>query len=339
VWESGQPIVVENYAEWERRDLTLPPGFIGSAACAPVLSNGSPAGALLISHPAPAGRISTDTVEMLSRLAQIASVAYDNARLFAAARANEHELELRVEQRTRELRQALNDNGRLRELAVQAAAQSERARLARELHDSVSQALYGIALGARTIQESGAVKLAPQLSGPLEYILQLTEAGLTEMRALIFELRPEALLEEGLHAALKKQTDAIRLRFRIKVTAQLCSEPECDFAVKEALYRIALEAIHNAVKHARATEIVLVMSENDGGVMVEVRDNGKGFDPSAAYPGHLGLKSMRERAQALKGHLAIDSAPEQGTTVRARLPGRPDERSNSLGATLEMFGA
>ncbi len=339
VWESGQPIVVENYAEWERRDATFPPELIGCVAGAPVISNGAPAGALVISRALPAGCISTDTVELLSRLAQIASVAYDNARLFAAARANEQELELRVEQRTRELRQALNDNGRLRELAVQAAAQSERARLARELHDSVSQALYGIALGARTIQESGAAKLAPQMAGPLEYILQLTEAGLTEMRALIFELRPEALQEEGLHAALKKQTDAIRLRFRLKVTAQLCSEPDCDFAVKEALYRIALESIHNAVKHARASEIVLVLSENDDGVMVEVRDNGKGFDPGAIYPGHLGLKSMRERALALKGHLSIDSAPEQGATVRARLPSWPDHRTNSLGATLEMFGA
>ena len=339
VWDSGRAIVVEDYAEWERRDATLPAGLIGCAAGAPVMSNGAPVGALVISHAVLAGRISTDTVELLSRLAEIASVAYDNARLFAAARANEHELELRVEQRTRELRQALNDNGRLRELAVQAAAQSERARLARELHDSVSQALYGIALGARTIQESGAVKLAPQLAGPLEYILQLTEAGLTEMRALIFELRPEALQEEGLHAALKKQTDAIRLRFRLKVTAQLCSEPECDFAVKEALYRIALESIHNAVKHSRASEIVLVLSENDDGVMVEVRDNGRGFDPNATYPGHLGLKSMRERAQSLKGHLAIDSAPEQGATVRARLPGWPGQSADPLGATLEMFEA
>lgn len=339
VWSSGRPIVVENYAEWEKRDETLPHGLIGCAAAAPVMSNGAPVGALVISHAAPAGRIGADTVELLSRLAQIASVAYDNARLFEAARANEHELEQRVEQRTRELRQALNDNGRLRELAVQAAAQSERARLARELHDSVSQALYGIALGARTIQDSGAVKLAPQMAGPLEYILQLTEAGLTEMRALIFELRPEALQEEGLHAALKKQTDAIRLRFRLKVTAQLCVEPDCDFAVKEALYRVALEAIHNAVKHARASEIVLVLAENDDGVMVEVRDNGQGFDPNATYRGHLGLKSMRERAQSLKGHLAIDSAPGQGATVRARVPAWPDRSAITLGATLEMFGA
>ncbi len=216
------------------------------------------------------------------------------------------------------------DNARLYEQGQQLAALQERQRLARELHDSVSQALYGIALGARTSRtlldrDIPPEKLKSSLNQPLDYVLSLAEAGLAEMRALIFELRPESLENEGLVAALAKQAAWVRARHNIPVEAQFCDEPKMSFECKEALYRIAQEALNNTVKHAKATRVDLRLVCGEDGVALEIQDNGQGFDPSGSFPGHLGLRSMRERIERLGGALTIESAPGQGTRVRAEV--------------------
>ena len=211
------------------------------------------------------------------------------------------------------------ENARLFAQTRGKAALEERQRLARELHDSVSQALYGIALGAKT-----ARKLLDQnperVADPLEYVVSLAEAGLAEMRALIFELRPESLETEGLVAALEKQAAALRARHEIEVQAVLCEEPEASPEVKEALYRIAQEALHNIVKHARANNVELRMSCGSGWISLEVSDDGVGFDASGEFPGHLGLRSMSERAERLDGSLEVEAAQGSGTRIRARIP-------------------
>jgi signal transduction histidine kinase len=215
------------------------------------------------------------------------------------------------------------ENARLFSEARGKAALEERQRLARELHDSVSQALYGIALGARTARK--LLNQNPQLlADPLDYILSLADAGLAEMRALIFELRPESLESEGLVAALEKQAAALRARHEIEVELALCEEPQkAPPEVKEALYRIAQEALHNTVKHARANRVTIKMVCEGGRVALEVSDDGIGFDTSGEFPGHLGLRSMRERAQRLGGTLTIVSSPGAGTAVHAHFPLRP----------------
>ncbi len=223
-----------------------------------------------------------------------------------------------LKHRTHELAQTSAEL-QLKETQIKVAALEERQRLARELHDSVSQALYGIALGARTAQtqlERDPAKLAE----PLDYILSLAEAGLSEMRALIFELRPESLQSEGLVAALTKQSDAIRARHKINVTADFGEEPNIPLDAKEALYRIAQEAMQNAVKHAHATEMALTLKEQNDRLVLEIRDNGKGFDPTVEFPGHLGLKSMPERAAQIGGEFHVHSQPGAGTVVTVRLP-------------------
>src|SRR5438876_721687 len=144
----------------------------------------------------------------------------------------------------------------LSEQAQQLAAFQERQRLARELHDSISQGLYGIKLGAHTARE--ALDSDPvEAIAPLEYVIALTEAGLAEMRALIFELRPESLATEGAIAALTKQVAILRTRYKLSVDAQLGEEPALSLERKQALYRIAQEALHNIVKHARARTVLL----------------------------------------------------------------------------------
>jgi PAS domain S-box-containing protein len=210
------------------------------------------------------------------------------------------------------------ENARLFEQAQQLAAIEERQRLARELHDSVSQALYGIALGARTARIQ-LERDPSQAIAPTDYVLQLAEAGLAEMRALIFELRPESLAQEGLVAALAKQADSLRARHQIEVQTEFGPEPDITLDIKEALYRIAQEATHNIVKHAHASRVDVRLIQKDGALVLEVQDNGRGFDTGADFPGHLGLKSMRERAIRLGGSLTLHSTPGQGSLVRVRM--------------------
>ncbi|MBA3868166.1 MAG: GAF domain-containing sensor histidine kinase [Anaerolineae bacterium] len=211
------------------------------------------------------------------------------------------------------------DSIRLFEQARQLAAFEERTRLARELHDSVSQALYGIGLGARTAKS--LLKIDPsRLNEPLDYILSLAEAGMTEMRALIFELRPESIEQEGLVIALGKQASSVQARHAIHVMTEFCEEPALPIETKEGLYRIAREALHNAVKHAQATEVWLSFLHTSDGYALELVDNGNGFDVSKSFPGHLGLKSMRERTEALDGQLEIESTEGKGTRIMVKIP-------------------
>jgi signal transduction histidine kinase len=222
----------------------------------------------------------------------------------------------------RHAQQARRREQETRLLAQQAqalAALQERQRLARELHDSVSQALYGISLGAHTAREALQSDPAEAIA-PLEYVIALTEAGLAEMRALIFELRPESLATEGIIAALAKQVTVLRARYHLTVDAQLGEEPTLSLESKEALYRIAQEALHNIVKHASASTVTLRLVGQDGELTLEVRDDGKGFDPTEPFPGHLGLASMQERAALLGGTCSLESAPAQGTRLRVCIP-------------------
>lgn len=218
-----------------------------------------------------------------------------------------------LNRRTRQLSQTSSELA-VKKAQVKVAALEERQRLARELHDSVSQALYGIALGARTARallERDPAKVAE----PIDYVLSLAEAGLSEMRALIFELRPESLQNEGLVAALTKIADALRARHKLEVVTDFCPEPDISLDAKEMLYRIAQEASHNTAKHAAASHVELKMYCEEKQLTLIIHDNGKGFNPESDFPGHLGLHSMRERVASLDGDMQIDSQPGGGTTI------------------------
>jgi len=219
------------------------------------------------------------------------------------------------------------ENARLYEKAQRLAALQERQKLARELHDSVSQALYGIALGSRTarIAVDKAEIDKEALVEPLDYVLSLAEAGLAEMRALIFELRPESLENEGLVAALTKQSDALRARHHLEIETSFCPEPQIPLEAKETLYRIAQEALHNVVKHAHASRVSLRLDGDDRRVTLEIQDDGVGFDAQGSFPGHLGLRSMRERAERLEGGFELESAPGEGTRIGVFIPIHPQK--------------
>jgi len=211
------------------------------------------------------------------------------------------------------------ENARLYERARGLAALEERQKLARELHDSVSQALFGIGLGARTAR--ALLDRDPsKVADPLDYVVSLAEAALTEMRALIFELRPDALQQDGLVGILDKQAAALAARHKLNIETDLGSEPDTTLEVKEALYRIGQEALHNAVRHAHATTIWVRLNQAGQGLTLEILDNGVGFDPEGSFPGHLGLQSMRERAARMGAVILVESAPGEGARLQVIVP-------------------
>jgi signal transduction histidine kinase len=218
-----------------------------------------------------------------------------------------------------ELAAASATHGRLWIAAQQKAALEERQRLSRELHDSINQALYGIKLdagAARELLDRDVAKAAE----PIEHVLDLAEGGLSEIRALIFNLRREPPDAQGLVAALARQAELVRVRHGIATETLLGPEPAATPKVKRVLYRVVEEALHNAAKHSGARQVTLRLFTGPGTITAVVTDDGKGFEPDQAFPGHLGLRSMRERIAAVGGDLDVESRPGRGTKVRASVP-------------------
>jgi len=199
----------------------------------------------------------------------------------------------------------------------------ERHRIARDLHDSVSQALFSTALHTRTAQrelEGNGHGSSPELRRSLSAIGELTKAAQTEMRALIFQLRRDAV-EAGLVSALTAHASSIRSTTGIRVSVH---GPESRLPIQprteEELFAIGREALANVVKHARAHSATVVIENRTESVLLEVSDDGRGFDAAARHPGHFGLESIRGRAAAIEGELTIASDAGRGTLVRVEVP-------------------
>lgn len=211
------------------------------------------------------------------------------------------------------------ENSRLIEALKGKAVLEERNRIARELHDSINQVLYGIGLGARTglkHMEAGKPECAEKA---LHYIVAQAEAAIVEMRSLICELRPESLEQEGLVGLLGRQLATLQARHQLQVDSTLL-EPALPLDSKHALWRVLQEALANVTQHARATSLQLRMEQADGGLRVVVEDNGVGFDPQERRAGHIGLQTMRERVEPLGGTLTIEGSQGQGTRLTVALP-------------------
>lgn len=203
----------------------------------------------------------------------------------------------------------------------------ERGRISRELHDSVSQALFSITLHARglelALQREGQHPNSP-LGVRIADIRQLTQGALAEMRALIFELRPDALAEEGLVAALRKHAAALEAREGLTVNIAASSDDmSFEPAFEEDVYRVVQEALGNVVRHANASTVRVRLGLPATGTRrfeLEISDDGIGFEIGVSRPGHLGLTTMSERTATHGGTLEVNSVPGSGTTIRATFP-------------------
>jgi signal transduction histidine kinase len=140
------------------------------------------------------------------------------------------------------------------------------------------------------------------------------------MRAVIFDQRPDSVEQDGLVCSLGCQADLLRIRHQLEVETEFPEEPNLPLPVKEALYRITREAANNIVKHAGATRVTLRLDHGPDATSLEIADDGAGFASSEAYPGHLGLRSMRERAEAVGATLEVESRLGVGTRIRVHIP-------------------
>jgi signal transduction histidine kinase len=261
----------------------------------PIVDGDQILGELFLANKRQPGGFTEQDEELLTLLAAHAAIALVNARLYE----------------------------RNRELSIV----EERTRIARELHDSMAQKLFSLRLTAR----AAAVGADEAAAAHLRTVDRLAGEAAEELRAIMVGLRPADLTGDGLAPALRKQAELLDRAHAAAVTFRADQVPRLTPAREEAVYRIAQEATHNALRHGPPTTVQIRLSTRDGHLLLEVVDDGPGFDPDDApdprtvqgrAQRRLGLTSMRERALAVGGRLRITSAPGRGTTVRLEVPAR-----------------
>jgi PAS domain S-box-containing protein len=206
------------------------------------------------------------------------------------------------------------ENARLRTQAERAAVAEERSRIARDLHDSVTQTLFSASLIAEVLPrmwDSDHTESEKRLAE----LRQLTRGALAEMRTLLLELRPSTLIEVQLNELLRQLTEATTGRTRVPINLELHGAGPLPPDVKIAFYHIAQEALNNIAKHARATQATVTFKRTPDRGQLTVKDNGRGFVINKVTPEHLGLTIMNERAEAIGARLQIESRLGRGTTV------------------------
>jgi signal transduction histidine kinase len=294
-----EAFVVEDYATWGQPESR----HVGQAAAlsqqirgfvaAPLLVDGTPIGVLRVHDTSPRAWAAED-VTLIQALADQAALAIEHARLLRRGQ--------------------------------EAAVLEERARLARDLHDSVTQSVFSLGMLAQAARAQHA--RAPERLGPtLDRISTLAQEALIEMRSLLFELQPAALAEQGLASAIERLVAAMRLRGDLTISCTAESNLRLHPDTELALFRIAQESLANVIKHARATNVSVSITTPGASLILTVADNGVGFDPTAPLTqspdgarGGMGLRSMRDRADRAGIVLDIRSAPGAGVTVEATVP-------------------
>lgn len=272
---------------WPRAHPALG-AFLGMPIVGPGVDGDEILGAIYLANPNGRELFTDDDERLLGVLAAHAAIALTNARLF---------------ERGREL------------TLVQ-----ERQRIARELHDAVAQTLFSLRLTAQAA--AALVGRDPERAlTELDAVTALATQATDELRQIVAELRPPDLSREGLAATLASR---IALLNRVHASAIDYSNTGCPKLgpkVEEAMLRVAEEALHNALQHAHASKVSVTLSGNQRHSVLEITDDGRGFDKSSVATSHrLGLASMRERSAAVHGRLTVESAPGKGTTVRMEVP-------------------
>jgi signal transduction histidine kinase len=217
------------------------------------------------------------------------------------------------------------DNAGLLAQTQRRAADQERTRLARELHDSIVQDVFSLAAHSRTIQVSsqmGGPRAEERIQAGAADLIELSRSALTSLRALIFELRPPALEDHSLIDAVRAYAASMARRSSIPIEViDARVGTSLSDAASEHVYRLVQEALHNVARHAQAEQVTVRFTTEDQGVLVvEIVDDGVGFELSRVAEGHLGLVTMRERAEVLEGTLDVSSQLGGGTRVCLRAP-------------------
>lgn len=288
----GEGVVTMEDVDKESR---LPPGVraankregVRSSMTAPIRLGEDVTGAFGLSYCEPR-TFSNDEQRLLQSLAQRAGLAIQNAHLY--------------------------------EQSQRAATLDERQRLSRELHDSVTQSLYGISLYAEAAIRAMDEGETEPATANLREIRDTTQEALGEMRLLLFDLRPALLQEHGLAAAIRARLEAVEARAGIRTNFVSEGEERLAPEAEQELYRVAQEALNNVLKHAHAASVEVRVTVAPRVAVLEISDDGVGFDPLLRGAGALGVPGMRERLERLGGSLRIESSPDAGTRVHAEVP-------------------
>lgn len=288
VLDHDTPLVVGDTAVDPRSRYTLDALGPRAHAGVPIRGRGGAIGALCVFREQ-GKSFSDEEVALLEAIAYHLGVAIDNAHLFSEAQGK--------------------------------AVLEERQRLARELHDSVTQLLYSSVLMAEAARRSAATGNRDRVADALGQLGETAQQALKEMRLLVYQLRPLGLERGNLAGALERRLDAVEKRAGIKASVVVHGPVTLPPDSEEGLFFIAQEALNNALKHARADAVVVEIGASDGRFHLRVVDNGVGFDPQQPGDrGGMGLTNMRERAEELGGSLVIHSAEGQGTVVSVSVP-------------------
>jgi signal transduction histidine kinase len=313
--------------------------FAGRLVVVPLfLDRGQRLGILALEQPGNADRIKRWTVTVIEQFAAHAAMAMQNAWLLDEVRhrleenralqrelmAENMSLEVAVDERTTELTDSLRSlrlvEDARRQLVGQLvhAQEEERLRIAEDIHDDPVQKVVAASMRLQLIRKQVQ---DPDVRASLDKLLDSIRASIFSLRHMIFELHPSVLEHEGLAPALREHMAKLESELEFELRDDFLEEPSGETRV--LLFRIAQEALGNVRKHARATRVDVHLSQDDGGYKVEIRDDGVGFTPPqrlSSAPGHLGLSSMRERAELAGGWCKVHSLPDYGTAVEFWLP-------------------
>jgi signal transduction histidine kinase len=325
--------------ESDPRLAALLPGAKNILVVPLLVDRGFRLGVVAVEHPNRRGQIKRWVVVLVEQFATHGALTLQNAwlldeleRKLEENRALQHQLvsknldlEVKVAERTKDLTKSLQkiqsvDEQRRRLLArLVHAEEDERKRIAGDIHDDPIQKIVATSMRLQLMRH--------QLSDPeqlevLDKLLSTVRSSIESLRHLIFELRPHALDQDGLGPALQDYLESIEADFEFKLEQRIEKEPPAELRV--LLYRVAQEAITNIRKHARAERVHVLLTEQDGGFLVRIADDGVGFtapETLQSARGHLGVSAMRERAEMAGGWCQLRSLPGDGTTVEFWVPG------------------
>ena len=287
LWEDGQSVV--NSDAQPDPPLTpfldiLSPNQARSLLLVPLLSQGNPIGVMSIAAKQTGREFTPDERRLAETVAAQITAALETARRF--------------------------------EQTQKIATMEERNRLARELHDSVTQSLYGLDLFANAIDQALSAGRIERVSEHAEQIRELSQSALADLRLLIFELRPPLLEEAGLAGALQSRLESVEGRVGVATELEVAAEKSLSANIEAELYAVSMEALNNVLKHAQADQVTVILDYDQQRCRLTIRDNGLGFDLEAAQTGGgFGLRMMVERVERIGGTMTLDTSPGKGTIV------------------------
>lgn len=335
---TGRPVFINDYWKWSGQSAKFKGVPFNAVLGVPIFGQNQVIGELVVLDERERRIFTENDAQLLTLLADFASIALKNSELYDEVRKSKEELEQKVIKRTSQLSEAqkalaqkAEELRKLLEITVN-IQEEERARIALDLHDGTNQLVTGTLFEIQAAQQSVQDRRWEVSLSKLETAKNLLRTIEAENRRIITGLRPIILDTDGLLAALRAYTENFQRDFGINCAFRAIGQPvQFSPSVETAIYRIAQEAFNNIVKHSHAKNVYLIADFNATSFHLAITDDGIGFDLQAGIDftqTQMGLFGMRERAQSINGRLLVESHPEQGTQISLEVPYPPFQWSS-----------